>query len=55
VNHDALHADAALSGLIERAEDESLDRVVNVGIMIDDARRIAAEFEDDFFLAGIGF
>ena len=33
---------------------EPLDGVVEVGVGVDDAGRVAAEFEDDFLLAGAG-
>ena len=54
VDEDALHADAALAGLVEGAEDDPLDRVVEVGVRVDDHRGVAAELEHDLLLAGLG-
>ena len=54
VDDDALDADAALAGLVEGAEDDPLDRVVEVGVAVDDHRGIAAELEHHLLLAGLG-
>ena len=54
VDQDALDADAALAGLVEGAEDDPLERVVEVGVRVDDHRRIAAELEHHLLLAGLG-
>ena len=54
VDEDALDADAALAGLVEGAEDDPLDRVVEVGVPVDDHRRVAAELEHHLLLAGLG-
>ena len=50
---DALHADAALARLVERAEHDPLERVVEVGVLVDDHRRVAAQLEHDLLLAGL--
>ena len=54
VDEDALHADAALAGLVEGAEHDALDHGVEVEarIVVDDARRVAAEFQHHLLLAG---
>src|SRR5690606_22300933 len=49
---DALYADAALSGLVEGAEDNAFDGIVQVGILVDNTGGVAAEFQHHFFLAG---
>jgi hypothetical protein len=54
VDDDALNSDAALAGLVEGAEDDALDRIVEIGVAIDDHRRIAAQFQHHLFLAGLG-
>ena len=56
MHEDALDADAALPGLVEGAEDDALDdRVETVALVgFDDAGGIAAEFEHDLLLAGLG-
>ena len=54
VDQDALDADAGLAGLVEGAEDDPLERVVEVGVLVDDHRRIAAELEHHLLLAGLG-
>ena len=51
VDDDALHMDAALPRLIIAAEDDASERMVEVGVLVDDHRGIAAEFEHDLFLA----
>ena len=45
VDEDALHADAALAGLVEGADDDAVDGVVDVGVLVDDAGGVAAELE----------
>ena len=54
---DALHLDAALAGLVVRAEHHSFDDVVEFFLLvrIDDAGGIAAEFEHDFLAPGLRF
>ena len=54
MDEDALHADAALARLVEGAEDDPLDRVVEVGVLVDDHRRVAAQLEHHLLLAGLG-
>ncbi len=53
LHEDALHADTALAGLIERAEDHALDDEVQAIslIRIDDAGGVAAEFEHNLLPA----
>src|SRR3546814_10388636 len=51
---DPLHPDARLTRLIEGAEDDPRERVVQVGVLVDDHRGIAAEFEHDLLLARFG-
>src|SRR5690606_20332445 len=53
VDEDPLHPDAALAGLVEGADDHAFRRVPQIRPGIDDARRVAAEFEDDTLLAGL--
>ena len=55
VDDDPLHADAALARLIKGTKDNPLQRVVQIGVMIDDHGGIATQFENDLFLAGLGF
>jgi hypothetical protein len=55
VDQDALHADAALSGLVEGARHQARGDIVQVGARVDDAGGVAAEFEHDLFLAGPRF
>ena len=52
VNVNSLHADAALARLVVAAEDAALDGVVEIGVAIDDAGRVAAELQRDVLLAG---
>src|SRR3546814_5770178 len=47
----ALHMDAALPRLVIAAEDDARERMVEVGVLVDDDRGVAAEFEHDLFLA----
>ena len=54
VDEDALHADAALARLVEGAEDDALDRVVEVGVGVDDHRGVAAQLQHHLLLAGLG-
>src|SRR4029078_13150465 len=42
VDADALHADAALARLVERAEHDPFERVVEVGVLVDHHRGVAA-------------
>ena len=51
MDEDALDADAALAALVECAEDDALDRVVDVRILVDDHRGVPAELEYDRLLA----
>ena len=39
---------------IERAEDHPFERVIQISILVDDHRGIAAEFEYDLLLARLG-
>jgi len=54
VHDDALHADAALARLVEGADDDARDRVVDVGVLVHDHRRVAAQLEHDLLLARLG-
>ena len=54
VDEDPLDADAALAGLVERAEDDPVRRVLEVGVLVDDAGGVAAELEHDLLLARPG-
>jgi len=53
VDEDALHTDAALSGLVIGAEHDALDHGIEVeaGIVVDDAGGVAAEFQHHLLLA----
>ena len=52
VRQDALHADAALAGLVERADGDPVSRELHVDVLVDDAGRVAAQLEHDLLLAG---
>ena len=52
VDEHPLDADADLAGIRERADQDALDRPVEVGRLVDDDAGIAAELEDDLLLAG---
>src|SRR5690606_9700587 len=51
MNDDALHADTALPRLVESAEKDAFNCIVEIGISIDNHCRIAAEFEYHLLLA----
>ncbi len=54
VGVDALHADAALAGLVERAEDQPLHHAIELGSLVgvDDAGGVAAKLQRDLLAAG---
>ena len=54
VNDDPLDADAALPALIEGAEDDPFQRIIQIGIPVDDHRCIPAEFEHHLLFARLG-
>src|SRR5690606_9233082 len=47
MDDDALNADAALTGLIERAEDDALHGIVEIPVAVDDDGRGATRLEED--------
>ena len=51
VREDPLHADAALAGLVEGADDKSISRERQVRALIDDARRVAPQLQHHLFPA----
>ena len=51
MDDDALHPDTALPRLVESAENDTLQRIIEIGIRINDHRGITAELEHHFFLA----
>ena len=51
-DEDALHRRAALAGILRRALDREFGRLVEIGILHDDQRIVAAEFEHDTLVAG---
>ena len=53
VDQDALHADAALPGLIEGAEHDSAGGIGEVGVAVDDHGGVAAELEHHLLAAGL--
>jgi hypothetical protein len=55
VDDDALDADAGLAGLIEGAEDDPLDGVVEIGVMIDDHAALPPSSSTTFFLPALAF
>ena len=53
VDDDALHADADLARVGEAAGDDALRRELQVGVLVDDRRRVVAELESDHLHAGV--
>ena len=54
VHHqDALHRRAALAGVLGRAGDRKLGRLVEVGVLHDDQRIVAAKLQHDAAVAGL--
>ena len=53
VHEDPLHADAALSGLVEGAEDDALGGVREVGVPVHDHGGVAAQLEHHLLVAGL--
>ena len=51
MSDNAQDADAALSRSIEGTKYQTLNRVIQIGVLIDDARRVAAQFKHDFLFA----
>src|SRR3546814_10398758 len=47
----ALHMDSVFPRLVIAAEDYARERMVEFGVLVDDDRCVAAEFEHDLFLA----
>ena len=52
LHQDALHGNAGLPGVAESARDATFGGVLEIGVAVDDDAGVAAQFEDDFFLAG---
>ena len=52
-HEDALHRRAALAGVLGRAGDRKLGRLVEVGVLHDDQRIVAAELQHDAPIAGL--
>ncbi len=52
MDDDALHPDARLARLVKGAKHGAFGSVFEIGILVDDHRGIAAEFEHDLLLAG---
>ena len=46
-----LDTDAALSRLVERPEDVPLHRVIDIGVVIEDHRGVASQFQGDLLLS----
>ena len=53
MHQDALHRRAALAGVLGRAGDRKLGRLVEVGVLHDDQRIVAAELQHDAPVAGL--
>src|SRR3546814_8038997 len=54
VDDDALDPDAGLPGLVKGAESNAFHGIVEIGIGIDDHRRVAAQLQHHLLLAGLG-
>ena len=52
-HQDALHRRAALAGVLGRAGDRKLGRLVEIGVLHDDQRIVAAELQHDAAVAGL--
>ena len=52
VNNDALNTNTALPRLIEGSDDDSIHSVFKISVVVDDASRIASQFQNDFLLSG---
>src|SRR5690606_20916927 len=54
VSKDALHADATLARLVEGADEQTSESVLEICRFVDDTSGVAAELEHDLLFTGFG-